>query len=173
MAQTNTGPAARAVGGFLALAGAGIMAGMVWGPWITESGESVTGWDLHKAATGSEQWYIEHFFGTDFSPFFPGRTVLTGAGVIALFGLGVLLSRSGARGATRAMLLLGGLLALAVGVVDVISIALTGPGPEVLYIDWGLLGVSGGGIVGLLGLMMATTRPRKTPGTGGISGLEF
>jgi hypothetical protein len=71
------------------------------------------------------------------------------------------------------MLLFGGLLALAVGVVDVLSIALTGPGPDVLYIDWGLLGVAGGGLVGLLGLMMATTRPPKTPGTGGISGSAF
>lgn len=168
MAQANTGPTARSLGGFLALVGAGVMAGMVWGPWITGSGESVTGWDLHKAAVGSEQWYVEHFFGTDFSPFFPGRTVLTVAGVVALFGLGVLLSRSSARGATRAVLLLGGLLALAVGVVDILSIALTGPGPEVLYIDWGLLGVGGGGIVGLLGLMMATSQPRHTPGTAGI-----
>lgn len=168
MAQANAGPTARALGGFLALAGAGMMAGMVWGPWITGSGESVTGWDLHQAATGSEQWYIEHFFGSDFSPFFPGRTVLTAAGVIGLFGLGVLLSRSSARGTTRAILLLGGLLALAVGVVDVLSIALAGPGPEVLYIDWGLLGVGGGGVIGLLGLMMATSRPRQTPGTAGI-----
>lgn len=168
MARTTTGSTARALGGFLALAGAGIMAGMVWGPWITGAGESVSGWDLHQAATGSEQWYVEHFFGSDFSPFFPGRTVLWAAAVVALFGLGVLLSRSAARGATRGALLLGGLLAVGVGVVDILTIALTGPGPEVAYIDWGLLAVAGGGVIALLGLMMATSQPRKTPGTGAI-----
>jgi hypothetical protein len=168
MATAQSGPTARALGGFLALVGAGVMAGMVWAPWITGRGESVTGWDLQQAAAGSEQWYIERFFDPDFSPFFPGRTVLAAAAVIALFGLAVLLARKGVRGGTRALMMLGGLTALAVGVVDVLTIALTGPGPEILYIDWGLLGVGGGGVIALLGLMLATTQPRRIPGTAGF-----
>lgn len=168
MGRTTAGTTARTLGGFLALLGAGLMAGMVWCPWITGSGESVTGWDLHEAALGSERWFIEHFFGTDFSPIFPGMAVLAAAGVIALLGLGVLLARGGVGGGTRAVMLLAGLVGLGVGAVNVLSIALTGPGADVLYVDWGLLGVGGGGIVGLLGLMMATTQPRRIPGTAGI-----
>ncbi len=154
MADSRPNTKTRTVGGIVALIGAGLMAAMVWAPWLGSNGETITGWDIHEQATGSQQWYIGDFVDPNFSPFFPALPILITAGVVGLLAI-LLLSRPVSTGGGMAVRLLAA-LAFLVSIVDLISIIVTGPGSDIVSFEWGLIGVAVGGFVGVLGLSMGS-----------------
>src|SRR3972149_9341736 len=83
----------RTVGGSIAGRGAGLMTAMVWAPADKTPGESMSGWDIHEQASGSQQWFIGDFVDPDFSPFFPALPILVAAGVMGFVGLGQAMKR--------------------------------------------------------------------------------
>jgi len=138
---------------------------MVWAPWVGSGGETITGWDIHEQATGSQQWYIPDFVDPDFSPFFPALPILIAAGVVALLAL-LLLSGRPMTKVGGAVVRLIGALAFLLCIIDPISIVVTGPGSDIVFFEWGLIGVAIGAFVGVLGLSMGsgvTRFGKKTP----------
>lgn len=165
MSDSTSNEKTRRIGGIVALIGAGLMAAMVWAPWIGSGGETITGWDIHEQAIGSEQWYIGDFVDPDFSPFFPGLPILVTAGVIGLLAVVLLTRPTLSRGAGMIVRLIGA-LAFLVSIVDLISIIVTGPGSDIVSFEWGLIGVAVAGVVGVLGVSMGSGVARvgkKTP----------
>jgi hypothetical protein len=140
------------VGGIVALIGAGLMAAMVWAPWIGGGADTISGWDIHQEGAGSERWYIPDMLDPDFSPLFPALPILIGAGVVALFALLMLSSRPLSTAGARVGALIGALVFL-LSIVNPISVMQTDTS-DLVSLEWGLIGVAVGGFVGLLGLWM-------------------
>jgi len=154
---TSAKPSARPGLAVFALVGAGALAACVWAPWLKDDfTEAVSGWDLHEAASGSQQWYIGDFFDAGFSPLFPGLAVLAAAILLALMALVVVMIRPpmgrGAVIAVRGIALLGAALPL----VNWVNAAMNAGAVD---FQWGLLACLGGGLFSAIGIWMATSKP--------------
>jgi len=145
----------RTVGGIIAVLGAGLMTAMVWAPWVKTPGESMSGWDIHEQASGSQQWFIGDFVDPDFSPFFPALPILVAAGVMGLLGLGLAMKRQPLGKGAQMVVLLIGIVGMFIALGNPIWISTTGPGADIVTFDWGLLAVAAGGFVAFLGVALA------------------
>jgi hypothetical protein len=154
-------------GALVTIAGAGLMGGMVFAPWLgpgsASSGSALTGWDISDMATGGQKWFISDFFD-GFSPFFPGLTVLVVAAIVALIGVGLLVAVRRVRGGTAVLLRLIGIAAMALPVVDVAIVLTSGPGADIVFFQWGLIGTVVGGLGAVFGIAWATGKPPLTRG---------
>jgi hypothetical protein len=150
----------RLVGGLVTVIGAGLMGGMVFAPWLgpgsSGSGPSLTGWDLSDLAVGARKWFIGDMFD-DFSPFFPGLIVLVVAAVLAAIGVGLLMATRRVGGAAVPLRLVA-VAAFVLLVVNALSVIITGPGADIVFFEWGLIGSLVGTVVALVGIQMATRR---------------
>jgi hypothetical protein len=156
----------RGLGGFAALVGAALMIVSVFLPWLSSpsGGDSVTGWDTYRQASGAEQWFVQATFSDGFSPWFTGLAVLIAGGLLALIGLAMMFSLSG--GAFRLpgfWVFILGLLALAIAVVGVTNLAslLATGDSDVVSTEWGLYLLTGGALIGLLGVWVGIGRGKS------------
>lgn len=153
----------RTVGVLLALAGAALLAGMVFAPWLTpgsrSAGEVLTGWDLHEAATGS-QWYIRNFFDARFSPILLALPMFVAAGLVTIGSLAIWFGSRPEGAATRVLAGLIGLSAVVVALVNPMSLLATGPGSALITFGWGMIGIVVGGVLAGIGLMISTSPTR-------------
>lgn len=166
--SVSTGRGSRLVGALVTVASAVLMGGMVFAPWLgpgsgASSFASLSGWDISDVATGGQKWFIGDFFD-DFSPFFPGLAVLVVAGVVGLIGIGLLMARQPMGRGVGLLLRLVGVVAFVLPVVDVATVMITGPGSDVVFFAWGLIGALVGGVGAVIGIGMATGNPRLTTG---------
>lgn len=162
----SSGGGGRLAGAVVTVAAAALSGGMVFAPWLgpgsaASSGLSLTGWDISDAATGSQKWFIGDFFD-EFSPFFPGLTVLAVAAVVGLIGIGLFMARRPVGRGVAVLLGLVGVVAFLLPMVNVASVLITGPGSDVVFFGWGLVGALLGGIGAVVGIQMATLLPRRS-----------
>jgi len=129
-------------------------------PWL-KSGlgpGSMTGWDAYTMASGSERFFILNAFASDFSPMFTGMSVLIAGAVMALIGLYRFFRvRRALPPPPAAAKVAGALLLLAViviGLANLLSVFSFGPGRGLLDPDYGLYLVTGGAIIGSLGVVI-------------------
>jgi hypothetical protein len=159
----------RGLGGFAALVGGLLMIVSAFFPWFGTDA-SYTGWDaVVKDVTnisGTGNFFATPYFAeSGFSPFFTGLSVLIAGGVLVLIGLAMLFSLSG--GAFRlsgvVMFVLGllALLIFIVGATNLVSLYATGD-PDVVSPEWGLYLLTGGAIIGLLGVWLGIGRGRSS-----------
>jgi hypothetical protein len=158
----------RGLGGFAALIGGALMIVSVFLPWFSGAEASYSGWDAVVEdvtnVEGTGDFYISPAFGSGFSPFFTGLSVLIAGGLLVLIGVAMLFSLSG--GAFRLpgfWVFLLGLLALLifiVGVTNLISLYATGDS-DVWSPEWGLYLLTAGAAIGLLGVWVGISRGRS------------
>jgi hypothetical protein len=144
----------RIVGGMVAVLAAGLMAAMVWAPWVKTPNESVTGWDIHEQASGSQQWFIGDFVA-ERSPFFPALPILVVAGVMGLLGLGLAMKRDAVSKRMQMVALVIGFLGMFIAFANPIMISTTGPGADIVTFDWGLLVIAAAAFVAFGGVLFA------------------
>ncbi|MFH1330084.1 MAG: hypothetical protein ABIJ48_05480 [Actinomycetota bacterium] len=149
----------RGLGGFAALAGGAAMIVSVFLPWLGGGGGDATGWETYTTLSdaGRNGFYEQNFFASGFSPFFSGLVALIGGGLLALIGLAMLASLRGGAfrlpGAGQFILVVLGLLIVIAGATNLASLYATGPGTEFLKPEYGLFVLTGGALIGLLGVL--------------------
>jgi hypothetical protein len=159
----------RGLGGFAALVGGVLMVLSVFFPWFGTDA-SYTGWDAVVEdvtnISGTGNFFANPYFAeSGFSPFFTGLSVLIAGALLVAIGLLMLLSLSG--GAFRLpgfwMFILG-LLALAIAVVGVTNLAslLATSDSDVVSTEWGLYLLTGGALIGLLGVWVGIGRGKSS-----------
>ena len=150
----------RGLGGFVALVGGALMIVSVFFPWFQGAGSSYSGWDAVvediQSVQGTGDFFANPYFAASgFSPFFTGLSVLIAGALLVVIGLLMLLSLSGGAfhlaGFWKFIL---GLLALAIAVVGVTNLAslLATGDSDAVSAEWGLYLLTGGAIIGLLGV---------------------
>lgn len=157
----------RGIGGLAALIGGALMIASVWMPWLDTQLDDQTGWDTYTALSdGGRNVLYEHtFFDTGFSPFLSGLAMLIAGGLLALIGLGMLVSLRG--GASRlpaagaVVLDVLALLVLVAGAVNLFSLFTTGPGTGIVDPAFGLYLLAAGGMVGFAGVTVGLARGRS------------
>jgi len=157
----------RGLGGFAALVGGAAMVVSVFLPWFTAGTEAVTGWDsvntkVTQIRSTGDFFKSPAFADSGFSPFFTGLSILIAGGLLVLLALAMLASLKG--GAFRlpavGQFILGLLVALiaAVGVTNLVSLYVTGPGTEIIKPEYGLFVLTAGALVGLMGVLGGLAR---------------
>lgn len=78
-------------GGLMALGGGAITVVGVFLPWVTGTGDSLTGWELYdlRQEAGENPFVIDEMFEDTFDPFFTGAPVLVFGVLLALIGVAV------------------------------------------------------------------------------------
>lgn len=162
MATNTSLSSRRGLGGFAALVGGALMVVSVFLPWFGAGGGSVTGWDsvnteITEIRSTGDFFKNPAFAESGFSPFFTGLSILIAGGLLVLIGLAMLASLRGGTfrlpGAGRFILVVLGLLIVIVGVANLASLYATGPGTEFLKPEYGLFVLTGGALIGLLGML--------------------
>jgi hypothetical protein len=175
MARGTSLSSRRGLGGFAVLAGAAVMVVSVFLPWFGgdfTGGEAITGWDsvnpdiaevsgygdFVDIASSAGNFFETPYFAVDgFSPFFTGLSILIAGGVLAAIGLAMLLSLRGGAfrlpGAGYLAMAVLGLLVAVVGVTNLASLYATGPGSALIAPEYGLFLLTGGALLGLLGVL--------------------
>ena len=85
--------------------------------------------------------------------------MLVAAAVVALIGVGLLVTARRVLGATAVLLRLIGVVVMFLPMVNVASVLITGPGSDIVFFEWGLIGAVVAGFGSVTGIAMATGKP--------------
>ena len=163
----------------VALLFAGMVVWTAYLPWLEErlTGSTVSGWDLYRTAgdTGMNRWLIGEFFREGVSPFFTGLPVVISGVALGVVALALLLwprAEPPASGEVpvwlKAVAGVVGFAAIALPMVNMLSLALTGPDLPVIGLAygmgiWSIAALSGWGLVVIGVAPTKRARPAGAP----------
>jgi hypothetical protein len=163
------------MGALASLGGALLVLAGTWLPWLTSDEEDLTGWEMLELRTEYDEnrFAVGEMFRDSFDPFFTGGTTLAlGVLALALVGIGLLVAMAGPSGALSPPLRFAALgtfaAASAAMSLNVLSI-LRAPSEvrDLVGIGLGLLVVMLGGLIGVVGMVLAGS-PTPAVAAGGV-----